>query len=881
MSERNSFARFYKCALQVNPESYSRTYRGQDHGLEGDDYLNALVAKCKEQRIEVVGLADHGSVQDVDGIRGALSAAGIVVFPGFEVATTEKIHWVCLFPEHTTTEQLNRFLGSLKLTDPADGVRPSNLSGKDLLHTVEECGGICYAAHATQASGILTQKANHVWTDATLKAAQIPASIDDLPVEFRPIAKNQNADYKRERPLALINAKDVAEPGDLADPRASCFIKMTRPCFESFTMAFKDPESRVRLCDQMTEHHYSRIEFIEITGGYLDGVKIRLSDHLNTAIGGRGTGKSTLLECVRYALDLEHKGTDAGKQGARIVKENLGPAGTVTLQVVSAANRGKRYRVVRRYGEPPRVVDGSGDVSTLHPSRDLLPGVEFYGQNEIFELARDPSALVEVLDRFLPQGAMDAPRLNELRKRLKANATALTQALERQEDLEVDLERLPRLNEQVKQFKALGVEEKLKQLPLLEKERQLKPRMHEELERVGTALAALEAALPDLVFLSDTALAALPHADRLRKGRALLEVLKAAGASAVADLKVALDTTATGLDAVGAELDAALEQAERGLEVEFGKLPDAAGKSGLELGREYQALLRDIERIQPKQTSLQSARNLTEARRQERRNLLAELSDLRGERSAELHKTTKRLSKRLRGKLKITVVPNGERDGLKKWLCDLPGVGEKRVAWVDEAEDLTIPALVAAIRSEDEALRAENWGITSSMAELLTKLTEAQLMELELLDFGDRVDLQLNVSHDARDARYRSLHQLSTGQQCTAILHLLLLENPDPLILDQPEDNLDNAFIAERIVTELRAAKTERQFIFATHNANIPVFGDAEWIGVFSASDEQGHLRAEDQGSIDVAEIRDQAARILEGGEDAFRQRQDKYGYGY
>jgi hypothetical protein len=95
--------------------------------------------------------------------------------------------------------------------------------------------------------------------------------------------------------------------------------------------------------------------------------------------------------------------------------------------------------------------------------------------------------------------------------------------------------------------------------------------------------------------------------------------------------------------------------------------------------------------------------------------------------------------------------------------------------------------------------------------------------------------------------------------------------------MDQPEDNLDNAFIAERIVHELREAKTHRQFLFATHNANIPVFGDAEWIGVFTASGEQGSLDFDAQGSIDVPEIRDQVASILEGGRDAFIQRKEKY----
>ena len=878
MTHAYTCARFWKCALQVNPEGYSKTYRGQDHGLSGEAFLGALTAACLQHGIQVVGLADHGSVQDVDRIRTALAAQGIVVFPGFEVASTEKVHWVCLFPEDTTTETLNRYLGCLKLTHPQDGVRPSDLGGNELLKIVGERGGFCYAAHATQANGILMQKANHLWTSPLLKAAQIPGRIDDLPLEYKPIAKNQNTDYRRDRLMAFINAKDVAQPSDLAEPRASCFIKMTRPSFDAFVTAFKDPESRVRLYHQMGEHHYSRIEALSITGGYLDGLKIRFSDHLNTAIGGRGTGKSTLLECLRYALDLEHKGQEARKQGDRIVKENLGPGGGIAVSVVSAANQGARYKVVRRYGEPARVHDPDGNVSTLHPSRDLLPGIELYGQNEIFELARDESALVQVLARFMPRdGADQERRLAELRKKLTSNAVQLEQALTGQDELEQDLARLPKLNEQAAQFKALGIEEKLKQLPLLEKERQLKPRLDEEVARVDGAVQTLEAALPDLVFLSDGALEGLPHADLLRRGRELLDALKTAGTAAVSTLTATLEQARKGLVDLGVELDSALEDAEKVLEAEFAKLPDVAGKRGPEVGRAYQALLRQIEQIQPKQTRLTTARALTDSLQQDRRNLLAELSDLRAQRTDALLCVAKRLNKRLSGKLKVQVLAGGNRQALKAWLCELPGISEKRAAWVDDAEALTVPALVEAIRRGEEALRGQSMGITAGMADTLCKLTQRQLMELEVVDVGDRVDLQLNVSHEGE--QYRSLHQLSTGQQCTAILHLLLLDNVDPLIMDQPEDNLDNAFIAERIVTELREAKTERQFIFATHNANIPVFGDAEWIGVFSADEDHGTLAEDAQGSIDVPAIRDQAARILEGGKNAFRQRQDKYGY--
>lgn len=254
------------------------------------------------------------------------------------------------------------------------------------------------------------------------------------------------------------------------------------------------------------------------------------------------------------------------------------------------------------------------------------------------------------------------------------------------------------------------------------------------------------------------------------------------------------------------------------------------------------------------------------------------LSDLRSQHIQALQQAAKRLNKRLEGKLKVVVVPEADRTPLKNFLlsCHLEGVGEKRLAWIEEMEAISPLALAQAIGEGAASLQVD-WGLTPLVADALTKLQPSQLMELEALELDHRVDIELNVSHNDSAPVFRPLNRLSTGQQCTAILHMLLLENVDPLIMDQPEDNLDNAFIAERIVAELRKAKTNRQFLFATHNANIPVFGDAEWIGVFTASESQGCLGFEAQGSIDVPVIRDQVASILEGGRDAFIQRKEKY----
>jgi ABC-type lipoprotein export system ATPase subunit len=873
-----TFARFWKCALQVNPVGYSKAYRGRDHGLDREAYLAALLKECQEQQVALIGIADHGNVQDVDAIRAYLAPHEVVVLPGFEICTTEKIHWVCLFPEDTTTAQLNRYLGALDLLDPEDGVLPSNLGGAALLTKVTtELNGFCYAAHVTQESGVLERKQQHLWKHPLLMAAQIPEAVDGLPVNYKRIAENKDPNYRRERPMALINAKDVAKPEDLQNPRASCFIKMTRPSFEALCMAFKDPESRVRLHGEMQHDYYSRIERMRVDGGYLDGLDVGFSAHLNTVIGGRGTGKSTLLECLRYVLEVAHKGSEARKQGDAVIRENLGRAqGRVEVEIVSQPQNMRRYRVVRRFGEPARVIDEQGNESTLTPA-DLIPGIEIYGQNEIYELARDQDALVRVLDRYLPDRSDHEKSLVALQRKLKSNGERLVAAQEQQEELEAQIQKLPRLEEQVRQFDELGLKDKLKLVPLLEKERQVPARVTEEVERLATAVDTLRDSLPEVVFLGEKAIEELPHADLLRQSRAILEGVRKSTEDYIETTAQSVEVARVELTRLNGELDKARRAMEDALVKEFAKLPAVAGKAGSDVGRTYQALQREIENIRPLQARVSTAAALVQSLQQERRNLLGELSDLRNTRTRTLEREVKRLNRKLAGKLRLTLTPSRNRKELKEFLNRLPGIGDKGLTWVDDAGDLTIPALVDACRAGTDALLAKEWGVSRARAETICKLARAELLALETIDLGDRITLELNVAYEGEV--YRPLERLSTGQQCTAILHLLLLDNPDPLVMDQPEDNLDNAFIADRIVHELRSAKTARQFIFATHNANIPVFGDAEWIGVFTATESHGSVPPENQGSIDVPHIRDEAARILDGGQEAFLQRQQKYGY--
>ena len=886
--EHYTKARFWKCALQVNPAGYI-AYRGIDHGMTEEQYNLELVRIAKENDINVIGLADHGNVDGVDAIRNIMNKHDILVFPGFEIASSEKAHFVCLFAENVTRDELIGYMAKLEI-DTNNPTHPSKLSAEQILSKIEELNGFIYAAHCTDDNGVLNRKLNHVWQNPLLKAAQIPGALDDLKNAdgdgYRQILLNNTPEYKRENRVAIINAKDVETPETLANLKSSCLIKMTRPCFESFKLAFQDPESRVRLNSDVAEKYYSRIESLKITGGYLDEVQIEFSEHLNAIIGGRGTGKSTLLECIRFCLQLKPIGKNAQKQHEEIIKENLGKAkARVELVIRSSRMNGNRFNIARRYGESASVKDEHGNISAFTPA-DLLPEIEIYGQNEIYEIAQDKESQRRLLTRFLATEQQCGEfHIQEIIAKLVENRKKLLEAQEQVAAIEDEVTRLPKLEEQLGQFKTLGLEEKLKIVPLLETEKRLQKRaIEEESQNLDKAFQSVRDCLPDTVFLSDSTIAHLPHTKSFQKLRVALDSLRIDAETLLDQWQVKYTAAQAAIGLITDEINGLLQQEELALEKTFKELPAFEGKTGKEIGIGFQNLLREIERIRPKQTLIQNRRNVVNELNRQRQAILDELSSLRANRSAQFARALKSLNKRLAGKLKLSVKPEAERLPVIQFLagCRLENVAEGRLAWIREAEYFSPVKLAEYIRRGSDAIQAasviDGWNVTPTIANALARLNTEQILQLEELELPDLITIELNTAHQGNE-NFRPLDKLSTGQQCTAILHLLLLQNLDPLLMDQPEDNLDNAFIADRIVAELRSAKIGRQFIFATHNANIPVFGDAEWIGVLEVQDNQAQMPLESQGAIDVTQVRDKAANILEGGRAAFNQRKAKYGY--
>nr|WP_051556710.1 hypothetical protein [Alkalihalobacterium bogoriense] len=302
---------------------------------------------------------------------------------------------------------------------------------------------------------------NHIWMDERLKAAQIPYSLQEVDPRYLNIIKNKEPMFKKETPFAFINAKDICKPKDLLEKNAYCLVKMSDVNFTCFKEAFLDPTARVKLSYEQNERFHSSIDRIEVFGGYLDGMSVDLSRNLNTTIGGRGTGKSTLLELIRYALDLEPKSSDSKKYFRELIKSNLGlDNGRVELDVTSYQRYGKKYKIIKRYGDPTVVQNIDGSISNLSVT-DILPHVEIYGQNEIIELVANEEAKLNILNRFLPNQSDIIAEREDVIKQLKQNAIRLVDKMEMKDEISNKVSKLPILEEKVNFFKETGIADKL------------------------------------------------------------------------------------------------------------------------------------------------------------------------------------------------------------------------------------------------------------------------------------------------------------------------------------------------------------------------------------------------------------------------------------
>lgn len=885
-------AKFYRCALQVNPHHYGGTFRGTPNEGDATSYAQAVIDNAVKLGIKVLAITDHNSTSDVSVFRDAAQKHGIYIFPGFELSSSESIHVLCLYPLGASDGQLSRYLGEfgIRVTQPS-----SNLSSKtfaEILEIVRNQGGIAIAAHVTSNQGLFNklrgQARIHAWQNRNLLAIQIPGEVDELHSGIREIVENNDLKYHRSGILegtpaiAVVNAKDIVIPDDLDDRSATCWIKMSEVGIDGLRQAFLDPESRIRLNPKEgTFVHKVHAEIVSLAwqGGFLDGVKVRLNSNLNVLIGGRGAGKSTVIESIRAVLQLEPLGQDARNAHDGIVRHVLCSGTKITMLVKLHRPDVRFFQIERTIPSPPIVREQSGKITNLSPL-DILPKVEVYGQHEISELTKSIHKLTRLLGRFIGHDESLTIRKASLEQKLRDNRRVLCEKNEEIQNIGELLATLPALEETLKHYQQAGLEEKLGEQSLLVREEQiLEETIPEYLQPFRETLDSLQGELPiSRAFLSERALENLPNKQLLLSANKVFADFEANVRKIADDLKQALQRTDQDIDQIRLKWESHKKQVYSSYEEILRNLQ----KSRVD-GEEFIRLRKKIDRLRPFQRRRKSLYLIVNEATDLRRELLAEWEDVKAEEFRFFDQAAKEVSKKLSDRVKVQVTAAGNRDPLFDVLRnEIGGRLSETIEVLSAIPDLSLTEFTKACRSGVGELQ-EVYGFPSGQAERISRADPEVYMKIEELELLPTTIISLNTMSRGGDPIWQELNELSTGQKATAVLLLLLLDSDAPLIVDQPEDDLDNRFITEGIVPRMREAKQRRQFIFSTHNANIPVLGDAEMILGLSTHNEAGRGYASiaigHMGSIDSQPVRELVEEILEGGREAFEIRRRKYGF--
>lgn len=874
-------ARFYRCALQVNPFAYHGRHGKQTAFQNEADYNTAIIEACRTNNIEAIAVTDHYRISDSVGLINAARAAGIFVFSGFEAASDDGVHFLCLY-DPDKDNSIERLIGQLGVRDHHARSPNGDKNCLKLLECVLGQGGIAIAAHVAADNGLLAtlegQPRMNAWKSTDLYACALPGPIGDAPQNVRAILENRDVAHRRERPVAVINASDVNSPEALAEPRSSCFIKMSALSVEGLRQAFLDPGSRIRLnCDAAPEPH---AEFIAMAwdGGFLDGARLHFNGNLNVLVGGRGTGKSTVIESLRYALAIDPIGEEANKAHQGVLKHVLKSGTKVSVLVRSHHPSKQDYTIERTIPNPPAVKDEHGNVLNLSP-RDVVPGVEVFGQHEISELTKSREKLTLLLERFVDRDPNAGGQKAQLRLELERSRGRIADVQREMKLIEERLGLLPSLEETQKRFQDAGLEDRLKEKSLLVREERILATIKERLAPVSTLRQELTGLLPiDTAFLSAKALEGLPNSAMLIEGAAILQRVT----TQLQKIAGQIEQTISVADAELSALRARWDERKQAVETTYQALLRELQKSKVD-GEEFIRLRRQIEELRPLREKKEVLSRDLSTHQANRRNLLDEWFNLQSAEYRALELAAKRVSKKLGGRVRAKVTMGGNREPLEKLLRD--EIGGNPAAMLDRLksrDSLSLLDFAQRCREGKDSL-ITNYSLPPAAAERLAQATPDIFMKLEELELPATTEVELNTSSEGEPETWQTIEALSTGQKATAVLLLLLLESEAPLVVDQPEDDLDNRFITEGVVPTMKDEKRKRQFVFSTHNANIPVLGDAELIiGLTTGIQNdavQGRITEHHMGSIDMLPVREMVEEILEGGKTAFEMRRQKYGF--
>lgn len=852
-----------------------------------EEYVNRL----KDAKIRVAAITDYNLIikKWFEPIKKKAGEHGIIVLPGVELdidCGKYGLHVIFVFESDEDVEGINRFIHSLD-KDPQDNLV------KDGRHR-----SLCSDHNLESLISKIRDKFNclvifpHPDNDdkgifksfAPKQAASYLKNIKPDAIEwFRDSTRRKLLDTGiiTEEDLDRVAQIESSDPKSLEEigiktrdgKKRATYLKLSDYSIDAIKLALHDPSIRVRLYSYpKLKHNY--ISEIAVKGSnFLKDLRIEFNPEMNTLIGGRGVGKSAIIETIRYGLGLPIFSEQEYR--TNFVHDVVGSGGVIEISIqVHYGERAKEYKVKRTIGKELEIYDEHDnklqiDISALFDNK--VPVV--IGQKELYYVAKDSEFRRNLIDELIGEDVKKKRKdIDTLIDKLKVNSfeiVSLKGKLSKKEELNQELKSI---NDEIRIYEQLGVAEKLKSLTNCIDDDQLVEdgyrKFNELIEKVN-----------ELINYVDNDLSTFQ--ERLNTSKTghrsivnLKEVYKELREHLLAKLNGLLKDI-NNFKRKYEERKEEWHEYKQSIEQKVEEVKRELGKKDLKPER--------LEELARRRAFLEPRIQELERLEKELNKKLDERNDLKSRLKMERHKLfeirqrkVEEINKKLKGRLKLEVKFEDDRSEFEKRLKSLLKGSRVSQTAINNivTSKLAIDGLLLSeyIQKGKEEIMSK-FNLTETMAENFVSWfkDDERLFQLETLFPEDRIIIKLNVNEDFKD-----IEKLSDGQKATALLLLLFAQEDRILILDQPEEDLDNRFIYEDVVKILRDYKSKRQFIIATHNANIPVIGDSELIVVLESA--EGVCKIVDLGSIDKASIREHVKNIMEGGEEAFRLRFEKYG---
>jgi ABC-type lipoprotein export system ATPase subunit/histidinol phosphatase-like PHP family hydrolase/flagellar biosynthesis/type III secretory pathway chaperone len=879
----NSGASFYKADLHIHSFGEDGSYDVTDTNMTPENIVDTAI----EQGLSIISITDHN--EDRNSNRAIKYSQGkkILVIPGIEISTLQG-HLLVYFEKY---DDLKNFRGKLTISDNKETCAQGIV---ECLSLAKQYNGIGVLAHIELDSGFektinrFDPKMSAILTHDTLFALEISDknSVDlytdndqskDAAERKRLINERRQAlELENNYELPKLMSSDAHTLNKLglnaSGEKKLTRIKLDTLDFNAFRIALLSSNSRIRI-ENLIPEKLPRFVGLHIEGGLLDNQTIHFSNNLTCIIGGRGAGKSTMLESLRES--------SGNKSDLSVVDSEVWPE-KIYLQYEDET--GQVFNFSRE--------KNATTINTTNPDSLSKIQIESYGQGETAKTIqfseKNPQYLIDFLNSFLDLENLNSED-NALREKLNDNQSKLRA-------LRIDVSQIPEVTKMKN-----SLEGKLKQLQQ-DKASEL-VNFHLALIREREIRSSIIADLKSLVerykeILSDKTIFENFEAingDEIKVGKdnfvQVKEIVRKFGSIVsskhselnteltqnISDLNVQLKEWASKEKEIQDKIDAKKKELEdKGIPFDLGKINQ---------------ITKDVVTYQTKLKLLQQKDIDLKALIKEREGLIAARTDIKN----KIYYFHLEFAKTINNNLKNSVdnffvsVKYKQGNYSPAFESAIKGLSQWRLLKKSEmlVANCTPIAFANAVRSRNldfmKSISDEDGRVYSDdeINSLLSKaLDNFNFEDFDSLMFDDKPSIIVSKTVLDQDGTAktinRPLNQLSLGQQQSILLAILLQSKSKvPLLIDQPEDNLDSEFIYKSIVANLRLIKEFRQVIIVTHNPNIAVLGDAELIVPLKSTSIKSMII--ERGSIDNEKTRKLCCEILEGGKQAFKRRQEIY----